>query len=61
MKILNGTMLNETTLNDEINPVSRKKRLMPKQVKQALIVGSSLKAFFYLIVFTLSYAISGGM
>lgn len=54
-------ILNETTLNDYINPVSRKKRLMPKQVKQALIVGSSLTAFFYLIVFALSYAISGGM
>ncbi|WP_186326978.1 hypothetical protein [Bacillus cereus] len=48
-------------LNSSINPVSRKKRLMPKQVKQALIVGSSLAAFFYFVVFALSYAITGGM
>ncbi|WP_179876806.1 hypothetical protein [Bacillus wiedmannii] len=45
----------------DLNPVSRKERLMPKQVKQALIVGSSLTAFFYLVVFALSYAITGGM
>ncbi|MEZ2327355.1 hypothetical protein R1C46_26525 [Bacillus tropicus] len=54
-------ILNENILNDNINPVSRKKRLMPKQVKQALIMGSFLTAFFYLIVFVLSYAITGGM
>lgn len=48
-------------LNSSINPVSRKKRLMPKQVKQALIIGSFLVAFLYVVVFALSYAITGGM
>ncbi|HFK1452854.1 TPA: hypothetical protein ACGXMV_004160 [Bacillus pacificus] len=63
MKILNKSMetLNETNSNDNVNPVSRKKRILPKQVKQALIVGSSLLAFFYFVVFALSYTITGGM